>query len=412
MNLFVDDNLRTTVVELAPEFTRSIPDPNFGKVFYVFLVRCKNLPDGISDAPNARSQNLNKKIYKEVRASLLENDDTPEGTFHLKNSGITIVSKFVDRLGHNRFAIHLEEDLHGIVDGGHTYNLICENRDKIPADQFVLVKAFYAIDNDWIPMISKGLNTSVQVKDMSLDNLAGKFNWLKEALGEKRDLVSWSENTVSSKTEMDARELVSILCLFNVILYPNTSGTHPIDSYNAKAKILSLYEKKLKEFMALSEIVLEIMDLYEYVSSTSNKLWDKKQNARSKNMRIFDPQKQEFTPPFSIKKYKSDHRLSKPVLYPLLNAFRRFVTVGESKNIEWIVDYEEVKYFWKTEGRDLLEVCQSTVVEFRHKLNLVGKNSTLWSTLHDKVGLRLYESGVLKSPAAKPELRQQKRRVA
>lgn len=45
------------------------------------------------------------------------------------------------------------------------------------------------IPNDWIADIAGGLNTSIQVQPKSPDNLAGKFNWLKEELSDTADLA-------------------------------------------------------------------------------------------------------------------------------------------------------------------------------------------------------------------------------
>lgn len=381
-------------VKVFSQYTRSIPDPNFEAEVYIFVMRCKDLPDGISDAPNARSVNLRRGVYGQVCSSLLEKDETPKGTFHLKNSGITIVAKSVERLGDGFFFLNMEEDLHGIVDGGHTYALICENRRKIPNDQFIMVRVFSRLDEEWIPMISRGLNTSIQVQDMSLDNLAGKFEWIKDALGDKKSLISWTENDTSGV--MDARDLVSILCLFNASLYPNDNEVHPVDAYNGKAKILSAYEKKVESYQKLGGIVLEILDLHDYISSTANEVWGQKPHAKSPKLNMIETLKKASRPSFCFDKKLSKYRLIKPVLYPILNAFRRFVTAEKNGNLIWISDYKDIRKFWKSEGRALLEICYSHTVEFRNNISLVGKNASLWTILHDKVGLRLYKSGVLK----------------
>ena len=68
--------------------------------------------------------------------------------------------------------------------GGHTYKLIVDNLEngKLPDNQYVNVEIRVGIPELWIPAIAGRLNTSIQVQDMSLDNLAGLFNWLKALL--------------------------------------------------------------------------------------------------------------------------------------------------------------------------------------------------------------------------------------
>ena len=176
--------------QITSAFARRIPDPNFKSQYnmetYMFLVRCRDLPAGISNDPNARPANIAKLTYKKVAESLLGQDGDDAGTFHLKNKGITIVADEVKQTGGNdEYTISLESGEHGIVDGGHTYEIIQENKDEIPEDQYVRVDVRVGTPSAWIPMISGGLNTAVQVQTMSLENLKSSFSWMQQALGAK-----------------------------------------------------------------------------------------------------------------------------------------------------------------------------------------------------------------------------------
>jgi hypothetical protein len=73
------------------------------------------------------------------------------------------------------------------VDGGHTYKLIVDNRENpnLPKDQYVKFEIITNVPEEWITDIAGGLNTSVQVEDMSLDNLSNKFEWIKNDLAKE-----------------------------------------------------------------------------------------------------------------------------------------------------------------------------------------------------------------------------------
>jgi hypothetical protein len=114
---------------------------------------------------------------------------------------------------------------HGIVDGGHTYELIVSNLDneQLPDKQFVKFEILTGVPDDWIVEIAGGLNTSVQVQQFALDNLAGKFNWIQRELKDEPyyDVIAWREN---EQGEFDARDLVSLLTCFNVELFSNNAN--------------------------------------------------------------------------------------------------------------------------------------------------------------------------------------------
>lgn len=397
MRPFLKEDLGTTVIDLVPEYSRSIPDPNFGKSFFVFLMQCKDMPDGFQDVSTASAQGLDRKVHKQLASSLLERDKTPNGTFHLKNTGIIIGAGFVQRKLGNKFGLHMVDGIHGILDGWHTYKLICENRDKIPADQFVLVKAFVIPSDNWIPMLSESLNSRVQYQRISLENFSGRLEWLKAALGSRKDKISWTESLVPGV--LDARELLCILSLFNVILYPNEGGIHPIESYDAKAKILNLYEASQNDFEALAEISIQILDLHDFISVTGYKLWEDKVTPHDYDVNMSDKQKKISHILFYAKEDSKEYRIIGPILYPLLGAFRRFIKIGENGNMRWIIDFKDIKNFWESEGLGLLEICMSATAEFNYKPAVAGRSSTLWSNLHNKVGLKMHEVGILKPSA-------------
>jgi hypothetical protein len=119
-----------------------------------------------------------------------------------------------------------------IVDGGHTYDIICATRAKsnIPENQFVEVRVFTGVPNGWTAEIAMGLNTGIAVKEHSLDFLDGKYDWLQDEMHAAGfdHLVAWRE---SDQGHIDVRDLISTLEALNIFDFPNDSGQHPVTAY-------------------------------------------------------------------------------------------------------------------------------------------------------------------------------------
>ncbi|MGC6512687.1 MAG: AIPR family protein, partial [Parvibaculales bacterium] len=367
-------------------FARRIPDPNFKSQYnmetYMFLVRCRDLPAGISNDPNARPANIAKLTYKKVAESLLEQDGDDAGTFHLKNKGITIVADEVKQTGNNdEYTISLESGEHGIVDGGHTYEIIQENKDEIPENQYVRVDVRVGTPPAWIPMISGGLNTAVQVQTMSLENLKSSFNWMQQALGARADLIAWSENETGKY--LDARDLVAVLAMLNVELCPNDKPDHPTFAYTSKEKTLERYIKSPKVFEGMGEIISDALVLLDTISSTAIDVYNASADvSRGGGLKIMESKKRgNFE--FQVLGTEGQYRLAKPALYPILASFRWFVVKDpHSYKMSWATDFSKILKFWETEGREMITIAADTSKDLGYVLNALGKNTGLWKTLH------------------------------
>ena len=78
--------------------------------------------------------------------------------------------------------VHLG-DADGIVDGGHTAEIIKASKaaGTCPEQQVVKLEILTGIPAQMASDINGGLNTSVQVDDASLMNLDREFEWVKDA---------------------------------------------------------------------------------------------------------------------------------------------------------------------------------------------------------------------------------------
>ena len=77
---------------------RRLPAPFFdGAERHVFVCKVEDLPKGLPKDPNPRAQNTDKRIYREVKMSLLNEDESASNTFYHKNKGITILAEKVTK---------------------------------------------------------------------------------------------------------------------------------------------------------------------------------------------------------------------------------------------------------------------------------------------------------------------------
>ena len=182
---------------------RKIPNPvanssNSGESIpemYQLIVDVKELPDNIPMDTNPRKQNLDTKVCKKIKDSLLSPVDR---NFYILNRGILLSAASINYDNVNSVVtIEFEDTLvHGNVDGGHTYKVILENRDQLELNrQFVKVEVLTGIEN-MFESVAASRNTSFQVKEKSIANLRDMFDLIKTSIKNEpyHNDVSYKEN--------------------------------------------------------------------------------------------------------------------------------------------------------------------------------------------------------------------------
>lgn len=382
-------NRATIVASIA----RRIPDPNFKDAFglerHLFMVPVKNLPTGIPLDPNARRPKTSKRVYQKVRASLLNQDCEP-GTFHLKNKGITIVAQSVNVVGKDTYEIVMLNGVHGILDGGHTYSLIIGAQDNpdLPNDQYVIVEVRVGVPETWIPEIAGGLNTSVQVQDMSLDNLAHAFQWIKDEIKHEPyfENIAWSENDPG---EYDARDIVSLLAMFNVDLHPNEGDDHPVYSYEKKSVALKAFEEKAASFKRMRPILKDILRLHDIIRRDYYFIWNEKIDNGKAGHLAFSEKKSNGSWDFIFTGQRAEYRMVNGALYPILAAFRWFVAQDKfTGEIRWRDGFEAVVEAWRDDAVTLLKSTHEMSNQLGRNPQSIGKSRPHWANLHNIVAKR------------------------
>ncbi|MEM1409885.1 MAG: AIPR family protein [Pseudomonadota bacterium] len=383
----------TNTVTIVASIARRIPDPNFkekhGLERHIFVVPVHGLPKGLPLDPNARRPKTSKRVYQKVKASLFNQDCEPD-TFHLKNKGITIIADSVKALSKDTFEIAMINGVHGIVDGGHTYTLITEAQESagLPEAQFVTVEVRVGVPLVWIPDIAGGLNTSVQVQDMSLDNLADAFRWMKDELKDEIyfDNIAWSENDPG---EYDARDLVSMLAMFNVDLHPNDGDDHPVYGYEKKSVALKAFEGKAKSFERMRPIFRDILRLHDIIRRDYYFLWNANVEGGKAGHLAFSEKKTKGVWEFPFTDQKSEYRMVNGALYPILAAFRWFVRQDKlSGAISWRDGFDAVVKAWEDDAVTLLKSTHEMSNSLGRNPQSVGKSRPHWANLHNIVAKR------------------------
>lgn len=387
------------VFRFAAPYARRVPDPAFhqshGIERHLLFVSVRSVPVGIPLDPNARVPNVRRRIYRDIEQSLLDRDTVP-GSFHLKHKGITIIADSVTKENEDLYTISLGEN-HGIVDGGHTYELITKNleNEELPEKQFVKFEILTGVPAEWIVEIAGGLNTSLQVQPASLDNLAGRFDWIKDEIGNEPyfNSIAWREN---ESGEFDARDIISILTCFNIELFPNdpnNGDSHPVVAYEKKSKALELFEENPESYEQLRPILKEILVLHDTIRLESQRLYNEAGGKYGNLSFVEAKSRGEYTFPFISETGK--YRLMNGALYPMLGAFRWQVEKDpKSGKCRWRGGFRNVLRLWQASAPELLRATVQTSVELGRNPNAIGKSRNHWSNLYTRVALRDLQSKV------------------
>lgn len=395
-------------LSIKPYHYTTTVDPVFNQsdhqiTHWVVMARTRDLPEGIPNTPNARSANPNRQVYKKVAESLKSSD----GKFHLKNKGITLIARSVQVEKDGSLSLQFSSG-DGIVDGGHTYAIIREANQKkeVPQNQYVMLFIRTGVPSALYADISRGLNTAIQVKESSLANLGGEFDWLKEALVDSSfcDKVAWQEN---DKQPIKVENLIQILTAVNFKLFPDNSDA-PLEAYSAAAKCLFWFRNKPVNYSCFSDIAADVFELHDYISVTSfNQSVQGRENM--KDEKIAEPvatfaEAVRFGSPGE---YGTPvrQRLHKPAILPILSAFRQLIeedpVTGKAR---WKVPFEDVKAAWDRAGTQLLESTLETFKRSGENLNALGKDRQHWRLIYSelKSNLPLVISTPLGKTSAEP----------
>ena len=373
--------LEKTMVVKDSSF-RKLDDPfeNGKSRKYVFYVKVDDVAEGIPMTTNPRDQKLTSNVAKAITDSLTSND----GYFHLKNRGIVVSEQKVNYNNKTgKVTIYFENtQYHGNIDGGHTYKIVCDHKGE-NLDQYVQFEIMTGVE-DIIENLAEARNTSVQVDEKSMAELAQKFDPIKEALegmpfyrriAFRQNQSSVDEETGRNEKMIDAREVVAIINMFNVDKF--TGSNHPIQAYSSKAKMLSIYLSDVESYRKYVNIIPDIFDLYDGIEQEFAKAYNeaggkygRKKYSGFKDGNVIAKSK------FGL--HELQYKIPDGIMYPVVAAFRSLVKFNESTGkYEWNSGVNPLK-IWDKCKTELASKVMSFASSIGDNPNAVGKDQNVW----------------------------------
>ena len=384
-------------------------DPNFeGAETHYMLVPASHLPAGIPLDANPREPNVNRPVYRAVSKSLCQQDDSVEGSFHLKHRGITIVAHSVTKSRESRddgldvFELYFPQDeAYGIVDGGHSYEIVrrAVASDTVPPNEFIRLEVMTGLPNEGlITEIAGGRNTSIQVHEKSLADLSNRFDFLKEALAADgwADRIAWHEN---QDAEVDVVDIIAIMSCFDIASYPNRSS-HPVDAYRRKRSMLEKFLADSDRYRRLTPVLRDILKLHDAISYDSENRWRTVGGVSGtggnygglKMVETVEAGKPKISFPFLG--VKGSKRLRRPAVYPILASFRLMLVQGPDgepygsyRPVEWRNGFDEVMELWEAAGGQLLRTFYEHWDSTGRDLHAAGRSPALWGSIYKELAV-------------------------
>jgi len=373
---FKVNSLRT----LASPYKRGEKDDSSYETIYYLLVNMKDLPEAIPLDVNPRVPKMSTNVAKRLAKAVAE----PETDFYINNRGIVISAKSLTfNSGESEVTIDIgdqddENDrfAYGILDGGHTYTAIMENRDKIPQDieKYVRVEVITNVIN--ITRLSDARNTSVQVSDLALFNLEESFEDVKYAIKNE----PYAQNIAYKDNEnkpINISELLRLMYAFDIAKYPDDVAA-PIQSYSGKAQVFKRYKDAYDTvfYKELTKQLPTLVKLYDVIErEIGAKYCEYKKNsgvARPQFGRVKGVEYLEKGTETEFLGEKTNYAVSSGYLYPVFGAFRALLKFDEEEGVvSWLFDPIEV---WEKIGTS---IAQNTF-ESSNNPQLAGKDKQLW----------------------------------
>jgi hypothetical protein len=328
----------------------------------------------------------------------------------LLNRGITISAREVEYDTKTQILSLVfpdPSDDYGIIDGGHTYGVIKKNllpylqSPQKPGffDAQVKLEVLVNVDTDLIVDLARARNTSAQVRDESLANLEGKFDWIKEVFSKTAfaDRIAYREN--EEDKPLDIRDIIALMTLF----HPGYAkgDNPPILGYSSKGSCLKMFrdDEQQKDYQRLRPIMVDILRFYDYVQKRFENLYrdvcgisairaenggkDHAGSGKKKTRLGGVSEVKQIKDGFPLYYYgdTAHYRFPDGWLYPVVAAHRALISY-KGPAVSWKVDPFK---FFDLYGKSLVAITLEASKAAGRNPMAVGKNKNHWVQLYDKV---------------------------
>lgn len=341
---------------------------------------------------NPREQNLKLKPAKEMRKTLTGDC---RDIFHYLNRGISISAESctVKNIGSKKEVTLILEnrESHGIFDGGHSSKVIKEalNKEEIMGKKHVMLEIFTGVE-DILFDLARARNTSTQVKEKSLANLEGKFDFIKEALrGENFfENISWTEN---ESGEITINYIIQILTAFNKNLETKSMRKTYSGSGACETAYINEFNKNEKNnqqdnpYYKMVPLYSDIFKLVDHVLVKFPIVYNKNgYESESGNFGKLKgiSYKNDYYPLLFTAKKKTSYKIPNAMFFPILAAMRQLYEEGEDGMYKWIIN--PIKAFDDLDTK-LITKVMSVYFDKGGYTTEIGKFLPLWIDTYDIV---------------------------
>jgi hypothetical protein len=415
---------KDVIIKVDSNRFRTIKDP-FGRHDMAFaLVRIGDLPADLPLEINPRSQNTESRVSRQIEETLTEDSEN----FALFNRGITVTaSEATYDNKKNLLTLRFPNERHyGVIDGGHTFQVIQKNKAAAQTEEgdengkahkepeffnsFVRLEILTGIKRtDLIADVARARNTSAQVKEESLANLQGKFDWIKESINTAEkgqpasyaNKIAWRENEDSDEMPIGVREIIGFATMFHPMY--EDSDNAPTIAYQSKGRCLEMFvgvnltaadaEKIEAGYQRLHKILPDVLRLYDYVHQQMEKHYrtiggfsgisgEEQKGNKVKLGKVVEVKHYKDGFPLYYLNETAEFKFPDGWVYPIVAALRALCSYKGSGAVKWKAD--PFTYFDKY-GKKLVELTLETSRALGRNPNAVGKNKPHWVNLHDKV---------------------------
>jgi len=385
--------IETISLEFKIKSFRKVPNPYYlneeeplkSADMYFVICDIKDVPLDIPMQTNPREQNLNLSAAKKIKNSLV---DPANRDFYLLNRGLLLsANNIVFNSKKDTVIIEFTDiNVHGNIDGGHTYKIIKEYQQDLDyGQQYVKIEILTGVE-DIFQKLASARNTSTQVQDKSIAELEKRFEIIKKALQNEPfyEEIYFKENDSGS---IDVTDILSILNLFNIAKYSGINE-HPIISYSGKKQCIDTYINAHKKdgndlenpYVKMTNIIIDVFKLYDQLETKARDYYSKYITRGKYGSIIGVIKRKDGKPYFKSKFYKKDMEYITPngFLYPILGAFRSLLEIKDGY------------YVWKKNPMEVLDKIGPELIgntidmsrELGNNPQSAGKNKTLWKNLY------------------------------
>lgn len=349
------------------------------ETLYYVLADMRDLPDTLPLEVNPREPKMSTSVAKRLKEAVTESDYD----FYLNNRGIVIAAKsFSFDTTKSIITIDLgnQEEMgdrmqYGILDGGHTYTAIVQERERIPKDltKYVRLEIITNVNN--ITRLSDARNTSVQVSDIALFNLDNKFQSIMDAIvGQPyENRIAYKDN---EQKDIHVYELLRLVYAFDIEKFCDDSAA-PIQSYSGKAQVFKRYKEAYDTpfYQQLVKEIPTLVRLYDKIESEISLKYNQYKKEQGTSIPRFGGvrgiEAKENTVSYYLKT-PMNYLVSSGYLYPILGAFRCLLRFDEETGeLKW--EFDPVA-MWEEVGKALVQNTFETL----NNPQLAGKDKQLW----------------------------------